>query len=439
MMTARRPRTGFPFFPLKTVGDKEGIAVFSPVERKEYDFDSDARGLLRLCDGTRSVDEIVDFIGGRTGLAPAEIRSAAEPLLDRLSDAGVLWWRRERFQRQPVPRPGSVFWDVTLECNLRCAHCVLAAGEKRNGELSTAEALRLIDQMPGIGLPVVTFSGGEPLIRPDLFHLANHARSRGLALALSTNGTLVDKAAAGEIARLEMDVQVSLDGTTAQEHESFRQRPGSFDATLVGIENLRAAGAELTIGSVFNRFNAENFPKMLDFAISLGARTFRMIPFIPAGRGLLFPALEPSPSELREMTRYLKERRSSCPIQITPMEMEFTLAPGSRTEVGPGVQHGCDGARSSFSISATGEVLPCSFFTGVRAENVRDHPLAWIWAHSPILSYFRDMRAADIQGECQKCDWFADCLGGCPSANFSCGRMQRPNVRCWVTETLPAT
>lgn len=435
-MSTKRPRTAYPFFPLKAKRADGGVAVFNPVERKEYVFDSDAWGLLSLCDGFHSLDEIVTSISEQTKTTPASVSESAEPILEHVTGAGMIWWRHSKLQRQPVPQPNAVFWDITLECNLRCAHCVLAAGVKQDQELDTTECKQLIDQMPGIGLSVVTLSGGEPLIRPDFFELAHHVRTRGFGLALSTNGTLVDRAAAREISRLEMDVQVSLDGTTAEEHERLRKCPGSFEATLAGIENLRSAGVEFTIGSVFNRNNAERFREMPDFAESVGARTFRMIPFIPAGRGLVFRELEPTPQELREMTHYLRERRKTCPITITPMEMEFLFEPGGGGPVDPSMQHGCDGARSSFSISATGEVLPCSFFTGIRAENVRDYPLRSIWASSPMLNYFRDLRATDIEGDCQNCAWFRDCLGGCPSANFSCGKMLSPNVRCWIAGSL---
>jgi radical SAM protein with 4Fe4S-binding SPASM domain len=315
---------------------------------------------------------------------------------------------------------------------------VVAAGAKKDGELSTSECLTLIDQMPEIGVSSVTFSGGEPLIRADLFQLAQHVRCRGMTAALSSNGTLIDATAAGRMASLGMDVQISIDGSTAAVHDGFRGRPGAFDETLRGAENLRRAGVQFTVGSVLHRSNLFQVGDLLKLSVALGANAFRLIPFITAGRGNSSRHLEPTPQELRAATEYLRDRRQSSPVTITPMEFEFSFAPGCHTAVDSSAQIGCDGARSTFSISATGEVLPCSFFTGARADNVRDRPLAWIWNDSPLLNYVRDMRAVDIHGVCHQCSWFARCLGGCPSANLSRGKMLEPNVRCWVAEELAA-
>ena len=285
-----------------------------------------------------------------------------------------------------------------------------------------------------MGIPTVIFSGGEPLMRPDFFEIAGHAQGLGFALAIATNGTLVDGAAAGNFARLGFDLQVSLDGSTADLHDRFRGRKGAFAEALRGIEHLRGAGVPFTIGSVVNRMNLADFGNLLDLSISLGAKTFRLIPFIAFGRGKNSQHLEPTPEELREVSRTLWQRRQGCPIPITDLEFEFSFQAPARNyqPPAPGQTFGCSGGAASFSVVANGEVLPCSFFLGVKAQSVRNHPLDWIWRHSPLLNYFQDIRAADIQGECQTCSWFDICLGGCPAANFSHGKMMQTNVHCWL-------
>jgi radical SAM protein with 4Fe4S-binding SPASM domain len=428
------PVDAYPYFPFAVHTSDEGARVRHPVTGKCYLLNPDACRLLELCDGQHTLATMAMRLAKQTGAKEPVVRQAAGRMLAQLSDMGLIWWRGERAGISPVPPPQQCYWDITLACNLRCAHCVVHAGQKAEGELSTAEAHRLLDELSMAGIAVLSFSGGEPLLRPDFFDLASYARTRGLSVAVSTNGTLIDEAAALNLARLGADVQVSLDGSTASRHDRFRGVPGAYDAALQGMAQLRRAGLPFTVGSVFSRLNRDDFGALLDLSIALGAKAFRLIPFIPAGRGGNRRELEPTPQELRAVTQYLRERRRNCPISITDMEFEFTFSPATcaGTELADRQHFGCDGGISSFHLTATGEVLPCSYFVGAQAWNVRDYPFWWIWQYSPFLNYVRGIRAADVQGGCRQCGWFAQCLGGCPAANLAHGKMLQPNVHCWV-------
>lgn len=431
----------YPFFPLKILDSGDELIVHNPVDRKEYVLNADAQSLLRLCDGSQSLEEIVRRIEGETGIGAGTVRATTEDVLDRFTEMGLVWWRghgRERAGAYSVPLPQHIFWDITHECNLRCAHCVVSAGEKIKEELNTIECKRLIDDLSTSGITMVTFSGGEPLIRHDFFDIASHAYKRGMSLAMATNGTLIDREAAQNIDHLKIDTQVSLDGSTAEIHDRFRGRKGAFKAALQGIEQLREAGVTFTIASVFSKMNKDDFGNLLDLSVALGAQSFRLIPFIPFGRGKNSQELEPSPQEFRTVTEYLRGRRSGSKIHITEMEFEFTFEPRASYRMLPAAEQHfyCNGGLQDVSITANGEVLPCSFFVGSNTLSVRDYSFSWIWQNSPILNYLRDIRALDIQGVCHQCQWFNQCRGGCPAANFAHGKMMQPNIHCWVAEEL---
>jgi radical SAM protein with 4Fe4S-binding SPASM domain len=424
----------YPFFPLMLKDGEKELTVYNPTDLKDYTVNSDAYRLISMCNGRNSVNNIVKHIACKTRLDEDTVRQATEKILGNLSAKGMIWLRRERMRNKPAPQPQQFYWDITNACNLRCAHCVLDSGNKLPDELTTDECKRLLDELVAYGVPMVIFSGGEPLLRPDLFDIASRAARFGMSLQLATNGTLLDKDAAKEISRLNIDVQVSLDGSSAQIHDRFRGRSGAFNAALHGIEQLKSANVPFTIGCVFNRLNIDDIGNLLDLSTSLEAHAFRLIPFIPFGRGCASDDLEPSPQEFQAVTEYLRKKRQTSTVTITDLEFEFTYCTSSNNLFDSAQPFGCDGGSSSFTITASGDVLPCSFFSGVKAENIRDHTFAWIWENSPFLHYFRDIRAADIQGICQHCEWFSQCLGGCPAANFAKGKMLEPNVHCWVAK-----
>jgi radical SAM protein with 4Fe4S-binding SPASM domain len=286
--------------------------------------------------------------------------------------------------------------------------------------------------MVAFGIRDIILSGGEPLMRPDWLRIASYARFRGLSVSISTNGTRVTKAIALKIAELQADVQVSLDGATPGVHDYLRRSPGTWEQALAGVRNFVAAGVTVTIGTTVTRANIHQIPALCDLSRGLGAQMFRIIPFVPFGRGGSWRKLEVSPRAMAQVTEYLRQRRRQNDIDIAEMEFECTFDPPPLQPAEPQSGIGCGGAQAYFTITETGEVLPCHFFAGVEAEKVLEHDLAWIWEHSRFLNYFRSMTAGDLTGSCKKCDWLASCLGSCRAANFAHGNLFRGNYHCWM-------
>jgi len=185
-------------------------------------------------------------------------------------------------------KPRLVFWETTQGCNLRCRHCRATATELSSpDDLPTDEAKGVLDQIAAYSSPILVLSGGEPLYRKDIFELADHARSRGLRIALATNGTLVDETMARRIVEVGVKrVSISLDGADAATHDAFRGIPGAFEAALNGFRNLKKLGMPVQINMSIARHNAAQLPDVLRMAKAIGADALHTFLLVPVGCGV---------------------------------------------------------------------------------------------------------------------------------------------------------
>ena len=420
------------YFPLKLSAQGPDCTFYNPATGRVHKVSQSAGRVLNLCDGERTWDEMLAELSQASGTLPATVTRHVQPFLKRLAAEGAIWTRPQRMLWSSLPPPTSVFWNITGKCNLCCRHCAVSSGMKRPDELSLAECRRAIDDMAAFGVQDIALSGGEPLIRPDWFQIATHARSRGLLVSVSTNGTLVTEAVARKIAGLGSDVQVSLDGATPEVHDSLRRITGAWQRAVRGVQNFVNAGVPVTIGTTVTTANIHQIPALCDLARNLGAERYRIIPFVPFGRGGAWRKLEVKPRAMQRLTEYLRQRRLQNDIDIVEMEFECTFDPPPLQPADPQSGLGCGGAQTYITITETGDVLPCHFFSGVEADNILKHDLAWIWEHSRFLNYFRSMTLADLTGSCQQCDWLAGCRGSCRAANFAHLNLFRGNCHCWL-------
>ena len=348
-----------------------------------------------------------------------------------LSGEGLLWWRKSRIHSWKLPPPMAVLWDLTSRCNLSCRHCVVSAGSPNPGELGIDTCRRLIDEMAGFGVQQLILSGGEPLLRPDFFEIAEYAHKRGLSLQIATNATIVTRDVARRLKAIGACVQASLDSIDPVVHDELRQCKGSWKRAVKGIKLLVKNDVPVTIAALVTKNTIAQIPELYDFSAELGVQTFRILPFVPSGRGSRAKDMEVSPVEMKCITEYLARRRNDVGLPVAPMEFECTL------EHEQGIAHpqtriGCDGGVAYCTITSDGEVLPCNYFSGVRTENVKDTSFSWIWDNSHFLNYFRSLTVSDIHGICQGCKWLIRCRGSCLAANFTHGDIFQSNCHCWI-------
>lgn len=192
------------------------------------------------------------------------------------------------------PGPLYVVWEVTLLCNLRCLHCYSGAATRHPDEFSTEEAEDVIRQLSDIGVIILGFSGGEPLLRKDWRRLVRLAVDSGMLVSIGTNGTTVTPRIAHELRDLGVhSVCVSLDGATFGIHEQVRQKKGLFPRTITAIDRLVDAGVRVVVGYTPVRYNVQDARSVVDLAYQLGASAVNLSEFVPTGRGTLYLCLRP--------------------------------------------------------------------------------------------------------------------------------------------------
>jgi radical SAM protein with 4Fe4S-binding SPASM domain len=329
-----------------------------------------------------------------------------------------------------------VFWNLTDRCNLSCTHCYSRSGPGRTteGELTTAEAFGVIDDLADMGVPLILFTGGEPLMRADLFELAAYARNRGLKIALSTNGTLITSDIARRIKESGIEYAgISLDGANAETHDRFRNFPGAFDQTIRAFSACKEAGLRCGVRVTLTKENCRELEPLVDLALSLGASRFCLYWLVPAGRGnesyarlqldrdeiiealsLLYrKAKETDPAAMEFLT---VDAPQDCIHLLTSMEMDGSEDLADARRLLESLQGGCSAGTRVANIDTRGNVYPCQFARSPEflVGNTRDRPFSRIWAdgENPVLARFRE-KDARFGGRCGTCRYRDLCGGGC--------------------------
>ena len=321
--------------------------------------------------------------------------------------------------------PKWIAWETTQRCNLHCVHCRCSSElTSSEGDFTTAEAMSLIDDIASFCKPVLVLSGGEPLLRQDIFEIASYGTDRGLRVCMATNGTLVDDRVCGQMkqAGIRM-VSLSLDGSTAAIHDDFRDCPGAFEGILRGAERLRAHGVPFLINSSFTKRNQHDIPNVFRLAKELGATAWYLFMIVPTGRGedILSELISKEDYEEILTWHYEQEKRETeilmrptCAPHYYRLVPQLAKRDGSRftrrtLKFSTGGAKGCIAAQSICLIDCFGEVKPCSYFPR-SAGNVKQRPFREIWEEAPLFRELRDFSA--YKGKCGACEFLRVC-GGC--------------------------
>ncbi|WP_025323581.1 radical SAM/SPASM domain-containing protein [Deferrisoma camini] len=326
--------------------------------------------------------------------------------------------------------PLTVNWTLSYTCNFSCRHCY-SRGQARS-ELPLERVLGLVEELARCRVLFVNFGGGEPLCYPHLWEVARAAADRGLRVSMNTNGWLLDAEAARRARAAGFaSVGVSLDGATAEVHDAFRARPGSFDRALAALEHLRAAGVTSTVSAVIHRNNVGSYRRIVELAAERGATTVYLHNFKCAGRGAENRAeLDLSPGEWRAFYEDALAWRPRAPAELSFDDPILALLGGAD----PGAVKGSTCGKLSLHLEPDGEVTPCGFIP-VSAGNLIDQPLDVLWRTSPVL---RKMREKTPEGKCRSCGVYGECLGGCTARAFAAtGSFNAPDPHCWAGNGRP--
>ncbi len=347
-----------------------------------------------------------------------------------------------------------VVWNSTRTCNLKCVHCYMDSdARKYEGELSTEEAKSFIDDLAEFNVPVLLFSGGEPLIRPDFFELAEYARDKGIRPTLSTNGTLITRAVAQRIKDIGVGyVGISLDGLR-EVNDKFRGRSGAFEAAMQGIQNCVAVNQRVGLRFTINSHNLAELDNIFDFIEEENINRVCFYHLVYSGRGNQMVEEDVSPAESRQAMETIIRRT-----------VDFEKR-GLRKEVLT-VDNHCDGVylylralkenpekaqsikdligrnggnRSGIAFGAVdpaGYVHPDQFTQHISFGNVRERKFGDIWTDMshPILAGLKDRKPL-LKGRCAKCQFLDICNGNFRTrAQAVTGDFWESDPACYLTD-----
>ena len=347
-----------------------------------------------------------------------------------------------------------VVWNMTKACNLKCRHCYAhaTAGPAEN-ELTTAEAKAMIDDLAAFGAPVLLFSGGEPLVRPDLPELARYAVSKGMRAVISTNGTLITKDVAKELKDIGLSyVGVSLDGMP-EVHDQFRGVKGAFDQALTGIRNCMDQGIKTGLRFTVFQNNVDQVTGVFDLLEKEGIPRVCFYHLVYAGRGSSLQNEDLSHQGTRQLLDLIMDRTKAlfdkglCPEVLTVdnhADGPYVYLRLLREDPERAAQvlellkwnEGNSSGRGIGCISWDGTVHPDQFWRHLDLGNVRERPFSEIWSDMshPVLSKLKDKRP-HLTGRCAKCRWLDVCAGNFRvRAEAALDDLWAPDPACYLTD-----
>lgn len=327
-----------------------------------------------------------------------------------------------------ITPPRLIAWELTNACNLACIHCRASAiKDPAPDELSTAEAKHFVDELIEYK-PIIILTGGEPLLRSDVYDIAQYASGHGLRVVLATNGTLLTPDIVRHLKEVGIQrISISIDGSTKKTHDIFRGEPGAFDGAMRGIGMLKNEGISFQINTTITKRNLAQIPNIYDLALELGASALHIFLLVPTGRGEEIESEEIPPQEYERVLNWFYDKSRTSPIQLKAtcaphyfrIMRQRAKAEGIKiTRETHGLEamtKGCLGGSGFCFVSSTGNVYPCGYLPAL-AGNIRQKPFKIIWEKSKVFNDLRD--PGMLKGKCGGCEYRAVC-GGCRARAYA--------------------
>lgn len=328
-----------------------------------------------------------------------------------------------------APKCRIVALEVTRSCNLACRHCRAEAHpDPYPDELTTEEIKNLIASFREVGFPMIIFTGGEPMLRPDIYELLEYAHSQDLICAFSPNGTLITQENAIKLKNSGVHrCSISIDGHDAPTHDNMRGMQGAFEASMRGIGYLKKAGVPFQINTTVTENNLKSFKSIYSLCEELQAAAWHIFLLVPTGRGKDLTDQIISAEEYEEVLHWFYEFRKTSRMQLKAtcaphyyrILRECAHADGiSVNTANFGMEactRGCLGGTAFCLINHVGQVHPCGYLP-IDCGNIRETPFTEIWRSSEWFLKFRDKNA--YQGKCGICEYHNVC-GGCRARAMS--------------------
>jgi len=303
-----------------------------------------------------------------------------------------------------------ISWNTTRQCNQFCRHCYRAAGaEPDPDELTTDEGKQLLEEIARAGFRIMVLSGGEPLMREDIYDLCRHGADHGLRVVLGTNGTLITPAVVARLKAVGVArVGISLDHIDPTIHDEWRCMPGAWEASVQGMKYCLEGDLPFQIHTTVTERNAQIIAQMTDLAAELGAAGHHIFFLVPTGRGEDIEAESLRAREYERLLNRILDKQRQVEIELKPTCAPQFMRIARRKGIPMRYTKGCLAGTSYCVIIPNGDVQPCPYLP-LKVGNVRETPFSEIWATSPV---FNRLRTEKPSGHCHDCDAEAIC-GGC--------------------------
>ncbi|KPA11245.1 radical SAM domain-containing protein [Candidatus Magnetomorum sp. HK-1] len=348
-----------------------------------------------------------------------------------------------------------VVWNITQRCNLKCVHCYAHATEKqKNNELTLDQGKQLLDDLAKFGVPVVLFSGGEPLVRKDLPDLAEYAVSKGMRAVISTNGTLINREMAQRLKDIGLSyVGISLDGTESV-NDKFRGVKGAFNSAMKGVENCQHVGIKVGFRFTINNMNDNEIPEIFDILENMDVPRICFYHLVYAGRGSKMVEQDLTHAGTRKVVDYIMDRTKKMHDQGRDTEV---LTVDNHAD-GPYVylrllkenperakevlsllkmNEGNNSGRGIGCVSWNGDVHADQFWRHKTFGNVCQTPFSQLWTNNPdpLLNQLKEKKK-HVKGRCAKCKWLDVCGGNFRvRAEAVSGDVWAPDPACYLTDS----
>ncbi|MDY6857557.1 MAG: radical SAM protein [Thermodesulfobacteriota bacterium] len=356
------------------------------------------------------------------------------------SPADIQEFTWDKYQRKVsvLNRPVVIAWGLTKACDLKCIHCGVEAGKPVRDELSTEDALKAIDNMAEAGTKHLLLAGGEPLLREDIFTLAEYASKR-VSVGINTNGFSLNRSTAKRLRDCGVNqMRISLDGAKPKTHDRIRGN-GSFEKAVSAIETCITLGfPDVGIEATIFSLNYDELPDMVKLSCDLGVGVFEAGDLAPVGRAKKLAHLCLSKEQRKEMLRFLAEIQETLPTLIITSELPHIFIVNKNMQntcIDPyskDVSLGCGAGIVGAGLTVDGKIVPCPLGLQVEIGDIKRDRLKDIWVNSPFL---KRLQSREVTGKCGRCEYQYAC-GGCRGAAAMAGDFMGEDPGCWYEPAL---
>ena len=327
--------------------------------------------------------------------------------------------------------PLVMSWNITRECNMKCAHCYINATEKKlDNELNTQEAKKLMDQIFQVSRPLLILSGGEPLLRPDVFELIGYGSKKGLKMGLGSNGSLIDDDVARKLKEAGVaTVSISLDSHIPAQHDEFRGVAGAWEKAVQACKALRKNNVLVQVNTTLTQQNYNQIDDIMSFAESIGVENFHLFFLVPTGRGTKLTDISPEKYEEMITKTFAKTANHKLNVRPSCAPQFMRIAKDMGLDMRQWIR-GCIAGLYYCRIYPNGDVTPCPYLP-IKLGNIREKSFKEIWFNSKVFNALRDPNS--LKGKCGACEYRSLC-GGCRARAYGlsndfidyCGDLHEP-------------